>query len=84
MIYESQLLGLIASWKQRSYDDVYDGAYLDALNDCIYELTEVVRMSLDQEMIDKYNEIDDPNYYLPPDDAMDYLIEEALRKQEVA
>lgn len=78
MIYESDLIGLTTSWKMRLQDD-YEQPYKDALNDCIYELTQLINSSLDQEMQELYY---NPWDYLPPVDAMDYIVEETLRQQE--
>ena len=78
MIYESQLIDLTASWKERLKDD-YEQPYKDALSDCIYELTQLINTSLDQEMQELYC---NPWDYLPPVDAMDYIVEETLQKQE--
>ena len=65
MIYISDLQQLINSWQQRMTSGEHPIPYRDALNDCIYELNQVITSSLDEEL--SYRE------YLESWKADDYL-----------
>lgn len=50
MIYISDLQQLITSWQQRMTTNKHPIPYKDALNDCIYELNQLISCSLDEEL----------------------------------
>lgn len=50
MIYISDLQQLITSWQQRMTSGEQPIPYRDALNDCIYELNQLISRSLDEEL----------------------------------
>lgn len=52
MIYNTALNGLLSQWQCRLHQK-YDASYKDALNDCIYELNQLINNNMIEEMADQ-------------------------------
>lgn len=50
MIYVSDLNNLISQWTERLRDDSYPPQYRDALFECCYDLDNLVKKALDEEI----------------------------------
>ena len=73
MIYNCDINQLISEWNKRMTDTSYDPSYHDALNDCIYELNNLLSKSIEEELTyQDYLEME-ADSYLASQEAHEYV-----------
>lgn len=73
MVYESDIVGLLSLWLKRLKEGDHPSPYKDALEECRYELNELLENSLVKESVPQdYSFFDD----LPSEEIQQYLLEQ--------
>lgn len=72
MIYESDLIGLLTTWKAVLFDKRQPKEYKDGVSDCIYDLQQLINNSFEEEMNTRADEIFN---YLPSEEVLKHLDE---------
>ena len=72
MPFQSDIVSLLSQWKERALNESYSDQYRDAVNDCIYELNDIVRKRMMEEAVDRMTD-EDIKQYLEEIDADSYI-----------
>lgn len=72
MPFQSDIVSLLSQWKKRALNESYSDQYRDAVNDCIYELNDIVRKRMMEEAVDRMTD-EDIKQYLEEIDADSYI-----------
>jgi hypothetical protein len=63
MPFQSDIVSLLSQWKERALNESYSDQYRDAVNDCIYELNDIVRKRMMEEAVDRMSDEDIKQYF---------------------
>jgi hypothetical protein len=63
MPFQSDIVSLLSQWKKRALNESYSDQYRDAVNDCIYELNDIVRKRMMEEAVDRMTDEDIKQYF---------------------